>query len=65
MELHANTEQSIEEFAEDLFKVSEVAYVVGVFNGTRIRVELWDKGGSDLVKKYYAKKEVLKSDNRS
>jgi hypothetical protein len=57
MELHASSGQTIEDFAENLFQIAQIADIVGVFNDTRIRVELWNKDASELVKKYYDARE--------
>lgn len=57
MELHAENGQTIEDFAAELLKVSEVADVVGVFNDTRIQAQIWDVEPEDIVKRYYRMRE--------
>jgi hypothetical protein len=53
MELHSHSGQTIENFAEKLFIVNRVVGAVGIFNDTRIPVEVWDSVDS-LVEKYYS-----------
>jgi hypothetical protein len=52
MMLHASEGQTIEEFANELYNVSEVADVTGIYNDTHIHVNIWDNPES-LVKKYH------------